>query len=147
MDYLLFFLYLTYCGISLFLLKDPTLPVISNIYFYQGYSYGIFEKIITTRLPYFSFKILLTSISFGLRLFLYPVTEPFPIVLQAFIFMFSLVSDYCKEKEDRSVFQACHNYREELTKFQTLIVSNLPTKILILSNDLKEIFFNPFWTE
>jgi len=61
--------------------------------------------------------------------------------------MFSLVSDYCKEKEDRSVFQACHNYREELTKFQTLIVSNLPTKILILSNDLKEIFFNPFWTE
>jgi len=140
-DYLSFILYLTYCGVCLYLLKDPDLPTISNVYFYQGYSYGIFEKIITIRLPYFSFKILLASISFGLRIYLYPVSDPIPIVLQALMFMFSLMTDYWKEREDRSVFQDCFNYREELTKFQTLIVSNLPTKILILSDDLKEILF------
>jgi len=103
----------------------------------------MFEKIVTIRLPRFAFKVIFTLSTFALRCYLFPIShnEIGPLLYQTAVVVFSLMTDFWKEREDRRLFEEFYAYREGLTKFKTLIVSDLPTHILILSRDLKQILF------
>jgi len=137
----LFILYLGHVLTGMVIIKSHLPYSICNVNFYQGFSFGVFEKIITVRTPNFILKLLFGLITFGFRVYLFPADSFFTWFMQGFIIAFSLFSDYWKEKEERKLFQEFYKYREGLTKFKTLIVSDLPTNILILSRDLKQILF------
>jgi len=49
--------------------------------------------------------------------------------------------DYIREREDKTLFQKFYDYREGLTKFKNLLVSGLPTNVLIMSKCLKKQLF------
>jgi len=56
--------------------------------------------------------------------------------------LLGLIADFAKEKEDRKTFKRFYDYRESHTKFRNLMVSGLPTSLLIISRDLKQKLFS-----
>jgi len=109
-----------------------------------GYTIGIFEKMLTLRLSNFTFKIAFSIILLISKIVLFPVSalaQTFSLIIQSMIIASSLIADLLKAKEDRKTFKRFHDYREGHTKFRNLIISGLPTSLLILSRDLKQKMF------
>jgi len=115
----------------------------TNFYFHYAYYFTTIERVLVSEITRFEPKVLITAISCIFRFLYLPVTSVHLIILEAFVSLFGLFAEYRKEKRDRGIFDSFHQYREELTKFKDLISSDLPTNILILTEDLNgELFHN-----
>jgi len=109
--------------------------------FVTGNAYGIFERIILSKIPHLSHKIFFSAAMLIVKYLIFPVSY-IPLII-GHILMLSLgfVVDCWRIKEDRGLVEKYHDYREGLTKFQTLMVSGLPINVLIISRDLDQEFF------
>jgi len=63
-------------------------------------------------------------------------------ILQVLMILIGAVIDIFKENQEKKRFQRFYAYRESLTKFKDLMIHGLPSRLLILSRDLKEEFFS-----
>jgi len=140
MSFLLLFLYLAHCSIYLFLLKDDSF-ILSPGDFSYGYTYGLFEKIIIVKLPCFGLKVTGALVSLGFRLYYFRPDQILPLLAQILMLAFSFASDYLEKKEDVKTYRSFSQYKANLKKFKTLLTNELPTSVLILSADLKQILF------
>jgi len=119
-----------------------------TIAFFCGYAYGTFERISMNGLVKTSSKVLYAAFGLAGRLTIFPIFGAFKIyaiIIHIIVVLLGLVADFLKDKEDRSSFQSCFNYKEDLMKFKDLIVSGLQTNLVIISRDLQqELFSNQF---
>jgi len=116
------------------------LPLFAYLFF-AGYIFGFYERVIVLSMPGFLYKSVYTFANLLARgLILGKLMMPM-LIPQITVIIMGLVLDFCKIKEDKRVFQSFYDYREELIKFRTLMVSGIPSKILILSHDLKQNLF------
>ena len=92
-------------------------------------------------MPHFALKVALVLISLGFRLLYFSLDQALPIILQAFMLIFSLITEYLEDQEEMKSAQDLRACKEGLTKFRTLVASDIPSSILILSSDLKQILF------
>jgi len=79
------------------------------------------------------------------KIILFPISalsQTLSLVIQATVVALSMIADLLKEKESRKIFKRFYDYRESHTKFRDLMVSGLPTSLLILSRDLKHKLFS-----
>jgi len=114
--------------------------------FYSGYGIAAFERIVVFELTRIELKVLYTLAAFTVRFVLYrPPAMGTILGHLIYLFMF-LYIDFRREKSDRALFQSFYDYREELVKFKNLMVSGLPTNILILTKNMKrKLFANEFF--
>jgi len=130
---------------AFFYVKQDLVPKESFPVLMIGYTIGIFEKMLTLRLSKFSLKISFAILVLISKIVLFPVSalvQTFSLIIQSTTVALSLLADLLKAKEDRKTFKRFHDYREGHTKFRNLIISGLPTSILILSKDLKHKLFS-----
>jgi len=119
-----------------------------NTFFHYACYFTTIERILISEITRLEPKILITAVSAAFRFVFLPVSSVNLIILEAVISLFGLYAEYRKEKRDRGVFNEFHRYRGELIKFKDLISSDLPTNILILSEDLGgELFHNDCFEE
>jgi len=100
---------------------------------------------ITLRLSRFTFKILFSIALLVGKIVLFPVSSlahGIALGIQATMVAFSVIADLLKENEDRKTFKRFYDYRESHAKFRNLMVSGLPTSLLIISRDLKQKLFS-----
>jgi len=109
--------------------------------FFAGYFLGFFERLVALRLPTYFYKsgytlatLLIRGLVFGKMMLPY-------LFVHLLIIIIGLILDFFKIREDKKIFQSFYDYREELIKFRNLMVSGIPSKILILSKDLKQNLF------
>jgi len=111
--------------------------------FLSGNSYGLFERIVLSRLPHMSHKIIFCVAVIIAKLIIFQTSDVPLIIVQIMMLVLGIVVDFWRIKEDRGLFEKYHDYREGLTKFQTLMVSGLPVNVLIISRNLQqELFVN-----
>ena len=115
--------------------------------FIVGHICGTTERVLTMRLANLSYTIPYSIIMILLRIFLVP---KIPIDLQIYqicLVFISIMINWSREKEEKSLFQKCYDYRESFTKFKNLVGSGLSTNIVILSKNLERQLFNSLSAE
>jgi len=107
----------------------------------MGYAFALLYSIVTQFFPTFPVKVLyvLASIA-GRFIILTPDTVVTGVIVSIFDIAMILLM-YHNERHQRKLFQSFYDYREELSKFKSLLAYHLPEKIIILNKDLNKIFF------
>jgi len=113
---------------------------------YSGYGIAAFERLVVHEFVRIEIKVVYTLAAFSLRMGLYRPNGMAQILVQVIYVLMFLYIDIRREKSDRKMFQSFYDYREELVKFKNLMVSGLPTNILILTKNMKrKLFANEFF--
>ena len=109
--------------------------------FIVGHICGTTERVLNVRLANLSYKIPYSIITILLRIILIPKIPVNLQVYQICLVFISMMINWSREKEEKSLFQKCYDYRESFTKFKNLVGSGLSTNIVILSKNLERQLF------
>jgi signal transduction histidine kinase/CheY-like chemotaxis protein len=137
--------YYMYSGISS--RKFIEVPLV-NAFWYSGFGFAAFERIVVHELPRLEFKLFFGLMCFLTRMIWLRPMDAGTIITQVIYYVMFVFIDCLRERKDRSIFKEFYDYREELVKFKNLMVTGLPTNILILTRDMKKkLFSNEYFNQ
>jgi len=109
--------------------------------FYGGYAFGLASAFLQQLFPAFEAKLVFALGTIAARYLIVTPRELPGVLSNAFFDLIYLWVLYIQEKRSRNIFLDFHDYRNENSKFKTLIREHLPEIVLIFDKDLAETLF------